>query len=101
MLPSFVKRPEQAWLLWNQAKAYSVLPSDLLGIDRGSYTAYCLNEALYVFGMTLENKLDSAGQKPGKEDRKIKAARDQVMKNMFDPEKKKGSGFADPALMFK
>jgi len=52
------------------------------------------------FGMTLENRLDEAGHKPSKEERRAKAAREAVLNKIFSDEKDKGSGFADPALMF-
>ena len=52
------------------------------------------------FGMELEHRLEQAGTKPSKEERKAKAARERVLKKVFDPEEAKGTGFADPAAMF-
>lgn len=52
--------------------------------------------------MILEYELEQAGQKPGKDERRIQAAQEAVMKKVFDPkgERDQGTGFADPALMF-
>lgn len=46
--------------------------------------------------------LDEAGHKPGKDDRRIKAAREAVLGKVFNKDKDKGktTGFADPAAMF-
>lgn len=55
---------------------------------------------MIYFGLQLENMLSEAGHKPGKEERKAKAAREMVIKKIFGDEEE-GSGFADPALMFK
>ena len=74
-------------------------PSQLLGLERGSYEAYCLDEAVIFFGLRLENMLESAGHKPGKEERRAKQAQERVLDKIFG--KEKSSGFADPALMFK
>lgn len=85
-------------MLWQKAKAVNVPPSLLLGIELGTYEAYCLDEAVIYFGLTLENMLEEAGNKPGKEERKAKAARDRVLNTVFGTDK--ASGFADPAAMF-
>jgi hypothetical protein len=71
-----------------------------MGLRRKSIEAYCLDEAVIYFGLTLENMLEEAGTKPGKADRKAKAAREALMKKVFGDEKS-GSGFADPAAMFQ
>jgi hypothetical protein len=47
----------------------------------------------------LENELESAGHKPGKEERRAKAARDAILNRVFGETQAK-SGFADPASMF-
>jgi len=53
------------------------------------------------FGLALEGMLEDASHKPGKEERRAQMARDRLMDNVFGRDKKKGSGYADPALMFK
>ena len=64
--------------------------------------AYCLDEAVSYFGMMLENELERAGHKPSKEERKAEMARQRILDRVFkdEEEKKKNSGFSDPALMF-
>lgn len=66
-----------------------------------TYEAYCLDEAVTYFGLVLENMLEEAGNKPTKQDRKAKAARDRVLDKVFsDQEDAPSTGFADPAAMF-
>lgn len=69
-----------------------------------SYPAYCLDEAVMYFGLTLENKLDEAGHKPTKAEKKAQAERERILQSVLNPsgeDQQKGTGFADPALMFK
>lgn len=76
-------------------------PSSLMGVEQGSYEAYCLDEAVIYFGMTVQNDLEKVGHKPSKEERKAEAARKRYLEKLLsDDEKEKGSGFADPASMF-
>lgn len=88
-------------MLWQKAKALGQRPSTLLGVEN-DYVAYCLDEAVVYFGMSLENMLESAGRKPSKEERRATQARERLIEKIFDEgkEKTKGSGFADPATMF-
>jgi hypothetical protein len=89
-------------MLWQKSQAVHERPSVLLGMEPDSYEAFCLDEATIYFGLTVESKLASAGQKESKEERRSKAAREAMMDRLFnaDDETKSGSGFADPALMF-
>lgn len=97
-----MKKPSQVWLLWVKAKATSQRPSELLGLERDSYEAYCLDEAVIFYGMSVENMLEEAGHRPSKEERKAKAARERILDRLFsDDEEGKTSGFADPAAMFQ
>lgn len=73
-----------------------------MGLKGHTYEAYCLDEAVIFFGMSLENMLDETGEKPSKGERKAKAARKALLDKVFDDGKQvKGSGFADPAVMFQ
>lgn len=106
-LPRFVRKPRRVWLLWLKSKAVGQRPSALFGLDPKSYVAYCLDEAVIYFGMALENKLETAGHKPSKEERRAQAAREKILDAVLaDPDldgvepKKKTSGYADPAVMF-
>lgn len=78
-----------------------VTPADLLGLEAGSYEAYCLNEAVWYFGSTLESELDKAGQKRGKGEGKMVAARKRVLDRFLGTEKPDSQRFADPAAFFK
>lgn len=73
----------------------------MIGLEGHTYEAYCLDEAVVFFGMSLENMLEEAGEKPGKAERKAKAARDKLLDKVFGNEEVKSSGFADPAVMFQ
>ncbi len=96
-----MKKPQQIWLLWHKAKALGQRPSELLALQPDSYEAYCLDEAVIFFGMQLEGMLDEAGEKPDKESLKLERARQRVLDKIFGKPKDQGSGFADPAAMFK
>ena len=87
-------------MLWQKSKAVSARPSELLGLRSKSYEAYCLDEAVIYFGLSLEAELEQAGQKPGKAEKKAQAAREAVLNQVFG-RTEKGTGYADPALMFK
>lgn len=73
----------------------------MLGLRGDSYEAYCLDEAVIYFGLTLENRLSEVGQKPSREERRTQAAREALLDEVLGNESESGSGFADPALMFK
>jgi hypothetical protein len=88
-------------MLWQKAKAMSVRPSELMGLEPDSYEAWCLDEAIVYFGLVVENKLEEVGSKPSKEERRAKAAREAMLNKLFSPEEAQASGFADPALMFQ
>lgn len=101
MLPPFVEKPRRVWLLWHKAKSIGATPSSLVGVEQGTYSAYCLDEAVIYFGLVLEARLDEAGHKPSKEERRAKAARDRVLQRVLgEVEENSGSGYADPATMF-
>lgn len=72
-----------------------------MGLKGHTYEAYCLDEAVIYFGLTMENMLDEAGEKPSKSERKTKAARQKVMDKVFETAEVKSSGYADPAVMFQ
>ena len=75
----------------------------MIGLVEGSYEAYCFDEAVWFLGVTINNELDSAGQKESKESRKTKMARDLVIQKYFGTKKSSGgsgSGFADPSALF-
>lgn len=72
-----------------------------MGLRWDSYEAYCLDEAVVFFGLQVENKLEAAGHKPSKEERKVKAAREKILDALLGDEEVKKTSFADPAAMFQ
>lgn len=89
-----------SWLLWLEAKAFSVRPSHLLGLDPTSYEAFCLDQAIFHLGSSVENHLEEAGHKPGKEEKKAATARERVFAKYLGDKAPKGKGFSDPAALF-
>lgn len=85
--------------MWKQAKSFGTAPSKLLAI-KGSYAAYCLDQAVAYFGLTLEAKLAEAGHKPSKGERKTKAAQERILNQVFKSSEEDTKSFADPAAMF-
>jgi len=72
----------------------------LLGLTEGSYEAYCLDQAIWYFGVTLENELEMVGHKPSKEERKAQGARERVLERVLGLKKEETQKFMDPMLMF-
>jgi len=66
----------------------------------GSYEAYCFDQAIWYFGITLENELSQAGQKPSKDDRKAQGARERVLERVLGISKPDNEKFMDPMVMF-
>src|SRR5690606_18274428 len=96
---SFVRNKNQIWLLWQQSQGLGVQPSVILGLTQGSYEAYCLDQAIWYFGSTIQNDLSNAGHKKSKREGQIEAARKKVLHkylggDQFAPR------YADPAALF-
>ena len=90
----------RVWLIWLQSQSLSLPPSEFLGLQLGSYEAYCFNEAVWFFGTTVTNELEAAGQKRSKGDGRVQSARKRVLdKFLGKPDAPKQ--FADPALLFQ
>jgi hypothetical protein len=72
-----------------------------MGVD-DDYVAYCLNEAVYFFGRSLEHMMDKAGDS-AKNENAATSARERVLKQVLEPPKPgaKAAGFMDPAELFK
>lgn len=65
-MSSFVKNLPRVWGIYRLCQVYHCRPSELLHID-DSYTAFCLDEAIGVFGLGVENELNSVEAKTEKE----------------------------------
>lgn len=79
------------WRLHNVAKAYNQRPSDLLGVIDDEYTAFCLDEATWLWGSHVEGQLSEATrpQPSGKdaakrvtEEKQMKAAVEAAFRKM-------------------
>jgi uncharacterized protein (DUF2252 family) len=55
------------WQLFLQSQEYHTRASDLLAIE-DSYTAYCLDEAVWVFGTSVRERIREASSSKGKND---------------------------------
>lgn len=86
-------------MLAKQAEATFQSPSSIIGLVQGSYEAYCLDQAVWFVGATIQNDLEKAGHKRQKGEANIVAARRRVLaKYMGDTNQEKQ--FADPAALF-
>ena len=72
----------------------------MIGLEPGSYEAYCFDEALWHLGTSIDSDLDRAGQKPSKNEGKTNMARQKVFDKYFPPDQPTEKKFADPALFF-
>lgn len=66
------------------------------------YIAYCLNQAIYYFGRSVDQEMEKAASN-AKNEKAANDARDRVLQKILNSAKPntKISGFADPADMFK
>lgn len=72
----------------------------MMGLTPGSYEAYCFDQAVWFFGITVEGELEKAGRKPQKGEGALISARTGVLKKYLGSSDV-GPQFADPAAMFK
>lgn len=86
------------------ATTYHVRPSALAGLEPRSPEAWCLDQAVSIFGNALSDELDSV---EGKNKAVVRAQRQHILDKWLTPVSgdeadsvPKGS-FADPALRFK
>lgn len=81
-----------------QARTLRLRPSEIVG-EEDRLAAYNLDNAVMAFGLALEQELESAGHTPSKDEKKILAARQRVLRKWL-PEAFRASsatGFRDPA----
>jgi hypothetical protein len=74
-------------MMYNQAKTWRVLPSQLLFMDPDdAIAAYSFNTAVWLFGTALENELNR-NPKPTRDERKEEQRRTRILnKWLRDPE---------------
>lgn len=84
-----------------QSQKLGVTPSSILGLKRGSFRAYCFDEALWYLGTTIEHEMEKASHKPSKGERQAHSARQRVLDKFLGDKEEGGQKFADPALLFQ
>lgn len=87
------------WEVYNLAKTWSVMPSQLLGISQEEepVLAYSVNRSVAVFGNSLTNELEKV---EGKNEKDIERKRDRILQKWLPDQgsgKKKKKTFRDPA----
>lgn len=89
-------------MLWLESQSLRVTPSNILGLEAGSYEAYCLDQAVWYFGSQVQNDVEQAGQPKAKGSGKIESARRRTLdKYLKEPGASTKGQFADPAMLFK
>jgi len=86
--------------VYQQAKTWGQRPSQLLGID-DPYTAFCVDEAVWMWGNHVESELNKATDGAKNKDQarsRLVAATRRLFTEEGEEGEKKGS-FRDPALM--
>lgn len=99
MSSSFVMNKQTAWLLYSEAKLWSTTPAQLVAVE-DPYVAFCLNQAVGYWGLSIENAMHEV---EGKNARDTAARRKLVLQQWLsdkDDDKPRGQ-FADPAMFFK
>ena len=76
------------------------LPSTLIGLEAGSLEAFCIDQALWYLGTSIEHEMEKASHKPSKQERKAMGARQRVLDKYITPEAERDKKFADPAMLF-
>ena len=71
----------------------------MLGLTPGSLEAYCLDEAVWYFGVTIQHELEKVGHKPSAKEKAAEAARMRIIRKYLEGPDAKGM-YADPALLF-
>jgi hypothetical protein len=67
--------------MWQMAQAYRTRPSQLLAVEHET-TAYFLDRAVFLFGRSLDNELETAGK--GKSQKRQAMARSMVLHRWLD-----------------
>lgn len=84
------------------SERYQCPPSQLLGM-KDSYTAYCYDEAVFVWASEIEAKLEGIKQGKGKNAAEQRAAKQEtLLKKLLGITKKESPGqFRDPMALLK
>ena len=88
------------WTLWQKSRLLNQAPSEIMGLTKGSYEAYSLDEAVLIFGSEVQNELEKAGHKPSKQENSTAAIQKKILAKYFGESKATKDQFADPAALF-
>lgn len=83
-----------------QSQGIGSPPSLILGLTQGSYEAYCLDQAVWYLGVTIQNELEEVGIKKSKESASHERERKAILAKYLGVEEPTKGGFADPAAFF-
>lgn len=75
-------------------------PHQVLGLTTGSYEAYCLDQAIWYFGMLVTHDLEKAGVKKQKGQAAQESARKRVLAKHLGEGDSGKRQYADPAALF-
>jgi hypothetical protein len=79
------------------SREWSVRPSELLGLSEDTYTAFCVDEAVFVFGTAIEAELASMTKYKTESDKAFTRRRQQAMNRWLEIEPGEDSKrFASP-----
>jgi len=86
----------QLWILFTQSRQFRTRPSELIGINPESdpYTAYCFDEAVFMWGKHVEGELRSA-QKGAKSDRQAAMKLEMRFRTLMHEEQETGEVESD------
>lgn len=84
--------------MYNQAKTWKCMPSELLSIHDDPLAAYSFNNAVWLFGMELEAELNKPA-KPDKDSKKEEQRRTRVL-NKWIPKAPGAPEQVKPASQF-
>lgn len=71
-----------------------------MGLTRGSYEAYCLDQAAWFLGITIDQEIEKVGQNRSSEDISNEAARKRVLARFLGESDTPKQTYADPAAFF-
>jgi hypothetical protein len=79
-----VKQLPGVWSLYLLAKQWGNAPSAHLGLEEGSYEAYCLDEAVMIFGARVSSALEEVD---GKNKAQIEQKQSRLLERLLYPGK--------------
>lgn len=81
----------QLWILFTQSKQFQNRPSELIGINpiTDPYTAYCFDEACFMWGRYVEGELDKS-QRGAKNDQQARGKLEMRFRTLMREEEEDG-----------